>query len=62
MRFNVTLTKPQAQSLKRLYDRDPTVSPSFLRFRHQVTVYRDYAGLIWKQMFIGIEKDGYIHS
>lgn len=58
----MTTTKAQRAAIKRVYDRDHSVAPSYLAFRR--TVKRGYDCLMveWKGMWLGIEKDGYVHS
>lgn len=56
------LTKAQAAALKKLYDRDLTVAPSYLAFRKKAFVNWGSLMIVWKGMWVGIEEDGYTHS
>ena len=58
------LTKEQRVALKRVYDRDPSVAPSYLQFRRQAVpaIGIDCVMIHWKSMWLGIETDGYVHS
>ena len=56
------LTKDQSLSLKRIYDRDRKVAPTFLAFRRRVHPGPGCVMIPWKTMWIGIEPDGYAHT
>jgi hypothetical protein len=56
------ISRDQRKALKRVYDRDHSVAPSYKSFRKTV---HDGSGCImvfWKNMWLGIEPDGYVHS
>ncbi|WP_162002812.1 hypothetical protein [Microvirga tunisiensis] len=57
-------TREQIVAIKRLYDRSPDGSPSYLAFRRRFEHFPsvDCLGARWCNMFIGIEADGYTHS
>jgi hypothetical protein len=76
-RFPFVLTRKQRLALKRVFDRKPIypyVSPeereqgvgaiplTYRQFRRGVIYDRDYVGIVWCGMFVGIEKDGYTHT
>ncbi len=57
-------TKEQTKALKRVYDRDTNVAPSYLAFRrtaHKAFIINCLM-VPWKGMWLGIEPDGYTHS
>lgn len=56
------LTKEQRAALKRVYDRDHSVAPTYRAFRRQVQPGPDCVMIHWKSMWLGIETDGYVHS
>ena len=60
------ITRAQREALKRIYDRDPAVAPSYLAFRRTVKgpFYKSDPCVMvqWKGMFLGVESDGYTHS
>ena len=60
----VKSTKEQIKALKRVYDRDMTVAPSYLAFRRtaQKAYIINCLMIQWKGMWLGIEPDGYTHS
>jgi len=72
----MTLTKPQRQALKQIYDRGPLmrngtmlVTPdlntnplTYREFRRHVRSCFDYIMIPWQGMWLGIERDGYTHS
>jgi hypothetical protein len=55
------ITKKQAEALKRKYEID-SQGMTYWKFRHTVMYYGDFIGVIWCNMFLGIEQDGYTHS
>ena len=57
----IKLTKAQQVSLCRLWQRNNN-GMSYLQFRRTIMPGHDYIGVIWCNMFIGIELDGYTHS
>lgn len=57
------LTKDQQLALKRVFDRDPDGSTSYLHFRRRA--HYSWIGCVmlhWCGMWLGIEPDGYTHS
>ena len=56
------LTKEQRVALKRVYDRDHGVAPTYRQFRRQLLPGPDCVLIQWKGMVLGIEPDGYTHS
>jgi hypothetical protein len=58
------ITKEQSKALKRVYDRDRTVAPSYMKFRRSAIYVHHMKVLMipWKNMVLGIEPDGYTHS
>lgn len=58
----IKLTKEQRKALHKVYQRDPTVAPSYRHFRRQVLQGFGYVMIKWKGMYLGIEPDGYTHS
>ena len=60
MRVNIT-TKAQRNALKRKWDID-NQGMSYLAFRRLAKNYGDYIMVLWCNMWLGIEKDGYTHS
>lgn len=59
----MTPTPEQRQAFKRVYDRDPSVAPSYLAFRRTIfPAFGDCYMIPWKGMVLGVETDGYTHS
>jgi hypothetical protein len=56
------MTPEQVASINRKFDRNPDGSNTRNEFFGRVANYRDFCGLSWCGMFLGIEKDGYTHS
>lgn len=62
------LTREQREALKRIYDRGPIMHGpyeiSYREFRRKVTpeICGPAVLVKWAGMWLGIEKDGYIHS
>lgn len=56
------LTRPQVQSLFKLYSRLENPRFSYLQFRRTVSIGYGCAMVQWCNMWIGIEPDGYAHS
>ena len=58
------LTREQRVALKKVYDRDFMVAPSYLAFRRTAfrAFFDDCIMVPWKGMILGIETDGYTHS
>ena len=58
----IKLTKDQRKAVYRVYLRDVTVAPSYRAFRRNVSPGPGCVMLPWKNMWLGIEPDGYTHS
>ena len=56
------LTKQQRLALKRIYERDTTVTPTYRDFRRSALPGSNCIMVHWKGMWLGIEHDGYTHS
>ena len=56
------LTKEQVQTIIRKWKQNSDGSPNLQHFFNRVQVSRDYAGIVWCGMFLGIESDGHSHS
>jgi len=57
------MTPAQTEAIEKLYMCNPDGSKSRKEFYDRVAhCGRDYCGLRWCSMFLGIEKDGYTHS
>lgn len=59
-----TLTREQMEALRRVYLRDTSVARSYRAFRRtaRMSYSMDCLMVKWKNMWLGIEKDGYTHS
>ena len=56
------LSTQQQMALASLFMRNDNGALHFDDFMRRVSDYGDYVGLVWCNMFIGVEPDGYTHS
>jgi hypothetical protein len=56
------VTKEQQKALLNVYRRDSTVATSYLAFRRTAAISFGSLMVFWKNMWLGIEENGYTHS
>lgn len=56
------LTRPQRESLFKIFQRDHNDAQTYREFRRRVVFCSDYVMIPWCGMWLGIELDGYTHS
>ncbi len=56
------MTPEQCAAVNKLFARNADGSPDRHAFFSRVEKYHGYCGLVWCNMFVGIEPDGYTHT